>query len=892
MDNNGPMDQQEVIVNFNVQHTEAQRRMQEFQNSAGALEQRLVSTAGALANLFSFNNVQAVAVKSFDMAKSGINDMIKSMTTLQSSSGLTAEAFKGLQGSIRQAATETGNEFGNIGTLAKNLFDQTGLKEGLGEAVLGAQRMAKVFGSSDESFGKLAVKVTQFSGGITTANDMMDSFNKTTGITGTRMDAVLENMSGIADKIRNIAGGGASFGSTMKKNTEFTALMAAKFTEMGGNSQEFMNIQDSVLDPKKWSEISRQLPGMAKFLPQMIEAFSSGDVDKYAKFFQQKDTHEMGKNMGVIQKAASGFAFTTADIGKDLDFGKLKQDGLGAGTVLERSAKQIKDLGTQGAIFFTNIAASIMTWLGPIIETVSGWLSSLNAFLATSQGHFMSMTIGVMLAATAALSALLVFKRFFGFLISDSGKAGKAVGDGIGKGVEAASTGIASGIGNIVTVLSKNALQLLAIGAGFMMAGAGMWMLAEGIATIAKLDFMAAAGGLLILAAGLTVFLVAAAIMAGPWGWIAIGFLAAFGAALLLFGLAALSIGAGIKFASEGIEKIAMMGPKLASLNNIDFSGIRKLGTELNKFSSGAQGVYVKPKSLDSMVGMVGILVSLSESMDKIISAGRLAAGNGPKIDAAIAVITDSLSPAIKKVNKALSGIFFDTTISEAIGKSFTIVIDTFNNMPEAIFKMASFGNMLADGSIMASVDKGIKAIFGTGKSGDFGVFTLIESNVNRLSISNSKLEALKQTFDILDGIIPKMISMAALGNMMKNDSGMSGIRMFSKGLSTFLFETNAAANQLTDSNYSKIMHLPEMMDTIRNSLNTSLTIETKGSAEVAIQEHNSATSVHYSKVEKVLGEILTAVKGIAIPGPAKNPVGNAGQWHPSSMFSEESETF
>ena len=781
----------DILVN-NAQARKAflamQEDMNETEHSMGALEKAAVGAGSSIAEVFKAGVLQTAFIEVWNKATDGIGKMIESLRTLRSSSGMLDKDFTALQDSIRQAAAETGSEFGSIATKAKNLFDQTGLQQGLPQAVVDAERMNKVFGSSEESFGKLAAKFTQFSGGISNADDLMGAFNKTTGITGTRMDAVLEHMSGIADKLRNIAGGGSSFGTSMKANTEFTAKMVSKFTELGGSSQAFMDIQEAILDPKKWNDIGQKMPGLSKNFVAMQDAMVKGDVDSFARLLKDgaKDTANMGANMSALAKSTAGMDFTSAEILAKIDWRSLKSQGGEAGDVLARSAKQIRSLGEQVGIFFTNLAAAIMPVLGPIIEGISTAFSYLNAFLASSQGAMMTTIVTFGMVGVGVMAIIKLFKYFFSTVTEGAGQATEAVGKGLGKGIESASTGIANAISNMVNILAKSAVQMLMIGAAFVLLGGGMWLLAEGFAVMAGIGWMDIAKGIVVFGIAMTGLVLAATFMgamaANPAVWLGVALMATLAGVFLLFGLGAMAMGKGIQAAADGMNLIGDAAPKLAKLKDIDLSGISKLGEEIRKFGSNTAGMAVNSNVFDSIRMMVDILGRMGDSMAEVIVAGKMAAANPGAIQASVDIVTTQLAGAVVSLNDKLVHFLGNTTISKNVQDSLNFMVNLFNMLPEAMINMAVLGNVLASngGAMKASLDTGVDFMIDTLKN---VMNKLYKAFVGELLSADVALTAgvrdsLGFVIKLMSDFSSAFIDIAVMGSMMGSKMG-NGATMF-----------------------------------------------------------------------------------------------------------------
>lgn len=782
---------EEVLIQLSMEYSQVERataalkkQMLAIHGEMGAVEEAINSFGSSFAKVMGNKTIplQLAFAETWRKSIDGVNGMIEAMRTLASSSGLAVDQFSSLNDSIRQAATETGGKFEDIATGAKNLFEATGLKAGLSEAVLDAERMNKVFGSTRESFGKLAARFTQFSEGAGNANDLMKAFSNVTGIVGARLDAVLDHMTEISKKLRNIAGGGKDFASSMKANTEFTAKMAAKFAEMGGDPQAFMDIQSAILDPNKWDEIGQKMPGMAKYFVQMQDSMVKGDIDSFAKFLKlgAQDTAAMGKNMSVLARSAVGMDFTSVELLSKMNWKSLKTDGMAAGSVLERSAKQIRALGEQVGIFFTNLAAAIMPVVGPIIEMISTGFSYLNSFLASMQGTAMSVFVTLGMVGIGVLTIWKLWKRFVMMAPKELETVGEAVGNTLGKTVEKASTGIANGLSNFVTILAKNAVQLLAVGAGFMLMGAGLWMVAEAIATVGKLSLSDVAVGLLGLGAAVLIFSVAAmalgAVAMTPMFWMGILAITSIGIALNIFGEAVLAMGTGMKAASEGIKEIVSFAPGLAVLATIDLTGLTRLGMAMKDFNANTSGVTIGNGVLDSIRGLVDVVSKLGTSMVDIVVAGDLATKYGPQIKAAVGVVTDHLADAVTVLNDKLVHFFGNTTISDNVQKSLKFVVELFNSIPEMMIQMVSLGTVMASdsGQMKAAMTAGITYAVGSISTALKFLDEELQSGMNK-DLTESVRASMETVTKTLTAFATGYQDIAVFGAMLDRTIGQDG---------------------------------------------------------------------------------------------------------------------
>ncbi len=413
-----PIMQEDVLVNFMVGDEKvvgmAKRLAENIQGVRSAAEQlsnghHFMRIAGEAMNLGKvLESVQFAKI--LGDASSATNDMMKNMKAIGVSANMTGKQFAELNAGIIDAAVQTGAEFGNIAASAKDLYGSTGLKEGLGQSVLDAERLGMIFDTSAGSFAKLTASMLQFGDGTVDANDVMKSFDKVTGITGKRMDDLLESITDISKTMRNAIGSGKQFGDSMKAITTYTAQISSKFTEMGGSGAALNELMAGVMDPNKWSDISAKMPGMAGHLYEMQQAMAAGNMDAFNAAMQQgaRDTASMGANMPAIARAASGIDFTSVEILGKIDFKKITSDAEGSGDVLKRFSALSQELSMRWAQFSNTLSKNLMPVLNIVIGGLSTYLDGSTRRWTASARWVVSSSHGVSssLASWSAFWAL------------------------------------------------------------------------------------------------------------------------------------------------------------------------------------------------------------------------------------------------------------------------------------------------------------------------------------------------------------------------------------------------------------------------------------------------------------------------------------------------------
>jgi hypothetical protein len=803
------------------------------------------------------------------------NAVMKSMTSIRSSAGLTNEEFDNLNTSISLAAAATGENMGVVADNARNLFAATGLSKDLGNAVIDSERMSKVFGISAESAGKLTARMIQFGDGIITADTVMKSFDRTTGLTGSRMEDMLDHLNDMAKTLRNIVGGGDQFAKAMKGTIEFTTKMGAEFTKMGGSADDFKDIQKAILDPHKWNDIASKMPGMAGNLVQMQEAMAAGDTERFTKLLQQgaRDTVSMGSGMSVIARSASGIDFSSAEMLTKIDFKAMTAGMTATESVMKRNAEQIRDLSTAWGQFTTNISAAFMRVFGPAIDLVSMGLAKLNSVLAGSHGWFLDLTIVIAVVVGSLFALWVAFKKGVELVAEATAKAATVVGQGLGDALAAFAKGAA-----------EAALPLMGIGAALLLAGVGFYFIGMAIQAIGNVDY-----GKIFLGIGMFIVvlgaLVALAFLLGssPLGWIAIGMLAALAGVMLIFGAAAMLFGMGIKAAGEGFDTIVNAGAKLGALKDMDFSGLKRLGEAMQAFSNMEAIGKIDDNVIKSMKGLIEVVKLVGDSLGNIITAGQMALKHGGDMRRIFSVLfgpAGIMVSAITSISDNLVGFWGNKTIPDNVLKSMTGVIDVLNSFTKGFADMVVMGMMLKDAAVKNAAVEGIS--FATDQ-----IILMVETISKKLSFRNiatNVQESIKTVFEMMNAFVKGFTDIAVIG-IMVGDDWTSGIGLkFRTGME---FMANELVRTLTylDSKlhnwYGNETIAKNVQDSILFILNlgknsTDALIEMAALGSVM----NSGMSADLKNYSTGLGVFLTDMMKVANGVDAKglNKLGTIGE--------------
>jgi hypothetical protein len=721
----------------------------------------------------------------------GTNELMKSMMSIRSSAGMTQAEFKGLTDGIMQATAEGSEGIGKIAQEAQQVFDTTGLKKGIGDVVVDATKMSRVFGVSSEAFSSMTAQSMQFSEGAMSANDMMKQFDNTVGLTGHRMEILLDSIKDVGKSLRNMVGGGKDFAKAMQATTQYSGQMLGKFTELGGSADAFNDIQKAILDPKKWSELGQKMPGMAGNFTQMQKALGSGDMDTFSKLLQDgaKKTAEMGAGMNQIARSASGMDFTSAEILAKMDWKKIQSESAGAGSVSERSAKALASLGDQAAKFWNNISVALMRVIMPVMEILSSVMGWINSLMAASQGW--GMTFGVVAAGIviAIFGIVFALKMAQNATIGIAKAVGEGLGKGIGKGAEAAFEGISNGVNKLASTGMKAVVPLLAIGLGLLMVAGAVWIIAKAFQTFAEVGnaIWPILGMLMVGLAGLVVAM-----------WL----LYPVTPVLLAFGGAMLMVGAGVALAAVGFSIFANSMKTFNEGVGGFIKGMSEIAN-INGASILANAYMISMAIGVLLLGIAPFLVPiigqyLMATMMGVAAAFALlgSAGVGAKmLSEAINEITSSAGAIEALGSKDFSGL---DNLGKALGKMFDGVskggklddIASFSQNTKAIFGIIKdlskdLEDIVKVGGVLGKHTASVQLVFKTLFDPSTGILVTtmigLAESLNGGWFKSSKavdegvLKSMTGVIDVLKGFVENFSSFAAVGEMISKGKGEIG---------------------------------------------------------------------------------------------------------------------
>lgn len=350
-----------------------------------------------------------------------------------------------------------------------------------------------------------------------------------------------------------------------------------------------------------------------------------------------------------------------------------------------------------------SLAISISDLLTPVLRDVVGhvqefvtWLNSLDegtkkkivtiGLLVAAVGPVLMVIGGVVSAIGTLVSAGGRLITLFGGI---GGKIGGFIGNltklggatsgassalgGLGSAASSASAPAASA-GKAIGTLSQNALGFIALGAGILLASAGLSMMAKAAIELGKAGAPAAiamgamVAVLALLAAGAAAL--GPALSAGAVG------LVAFGAAVTLVGIGILAASAGLSMLADHLPTIAEYGGAAAvaigqlalgigAFGLASFAaaaGAAALGVGLLAFAAGAAaatlgGAAFTVAILALTVAVLAITVAVTAFAAALVLLAAGIEGVGAAVLAATTMIVDAFKVAGDAAKKALEGI-------------------------------------------------------------------------------------------------------------------------------------------------------------------------------------------------------------------------------------------
>ena len=390
------------------------------------------------------------------------------------------------------------------------------------------------------------------------------------------------NLDKIGDAVKEMSIRVIDGSNTTKEGFELIGLnadeMASKFAK-GGDSAK--------------SAFDEVIAGLASMNDPLAQ--NTAGVDLFGTMWE-----DLGPEVVTSLSTVNDSISTTADTMNELK--NVKYDDV---------SSQFAQLGRT---IQTNIVAPLGEQFLPVLSSVVNGVSSVVAKFGelspTSQKVI--LVIGGIIAVAGPL--LILFGKLASSISSIGGLFGKAstsIG-GLATSAGSASAPVASA-GNAVGVLTKNALGFIALGAGILLASAGIALLAQSAIELGKAGPQASIA-LVALIGAITLFAVGASALAPALTAGAVG--------LIAFGGAVTLVGAGVLLASAGMTLLATQLPTISEYGLSASINILALGVAMTVFSTGAllAGTGISVLS----IGLVALSVALLA-----VGAGALVASAG-----------------------------------------------------------------------------------------------------------------------------------------------------------------------------------------------------------------------------------------------------------------------
>ena len=289
--------------------------------------------------------------------------------------------------------------------------------------------------------------------------------------------------------------------------------------------------------------------------------------------------------------------------------------------------KEVKydDVASQFAGLGRTIQMDVVAPLGesllPVLSSVVGGVSNVVAKFGelSPTAQKVILTVGGIIAVAGPL--LILFGKLASSISSIGGLFGKASGSIGGFAQSAGSaTAPASSAGGAIGALAKNALGFIALGAGILLASAGLSLLAKSAIELANAGAPAVVA-LVSMVGAIALFAVGAAALAPALTAGAVG-LVAFGGAVAL-------VGAGVLLASSGITLLATQLPTISEYGLSASVNILALGGALVVFGAGALTASVGALPLSVALVALGVALVACGASALVASAGILAMSAG-----------------------------------------------------------------------------------------------------------------------------------------------------------------------------------------------------------------------------------------------------------------------
>lgn len=589
-----------------------------FSSAIGSAGRKLSSigtkmTVGITAGLTGAAVASTAAWKEVDAA----------MDTITTKTGASGDALEDMQKRAQKIATTIPISFQEAGDAIGEVNTRFGLT---GDALqdLSAQftKFAELNGT-DVSSSVDAVQASMAAFGLSAsdAGNMLDVLNKAgqdTGVNVVQLASDLKTNAGTLKTFGYNASDAAMLLANLSKNGVDTssAMMGLKkvYQEsietgkpmsaiLGDLTTKLQNSKTATEGAQEAADIfgaraaSSLIPalqdGRLSFdaLGTSIDSFTGSVTDTYNETLDPLD--QMTVNMNMLKQAGADLVNAGAPLISQA-FSELTTTLQTAQPVFQQFLSTFSENGQTIASVIAPMLSTTFQTLGNVVNTLT---TAWNG-LSDSQQQIVLKLAGVALAAGPTLAIGGKAISIMGSVAGAGGKLVSGIGGLIGKlgsigksagsaastlsTVGSAASGAAGPVGSAGTsvgTLAKNAVGLVAAGAGILLAAAGISLLAKSAieianagapAAVAMVALTAAVAGMAIGAAAL-----APALTAGAVG------LVAFGAGVTL-------VGVGILAATSGVALLASQLPNIAQNGDAAAKALTKIGTAMVKTSAGA----------------------------------------------------------------------------------------------------------------------------------------------------------------------------------------------------------------------------------------------------------------------------------------------------------------
>ena len=575
------------------------------------------------------------------------------------------------------------------------------------------------------------------------------------------------------------------------------------------------------------SQVSQAISTISEFISSMdpgtLQVIVDGIVASFIAFKSVKTVNSVVKNLSksfnVLRSAITGHPILTLAViiaGLYTAFMTAYNGNEKFRKAVDKTVKAVTDFAEKVGDMFKGFDPSILI---PIV----GGLTSIVATLKS-----MGKLNGVFNIFKKIPNPFKKFgKNAKGAFDGINSSAGQSKGiieqifSGIGTVIESIANGISTVLQGIGTALSTvaqgfgqaasmaNPSQWLAMGAAFLMIGAGVTFAAAGIYILVQAAIQLANAGtgaqVALLALGIGI-----AVLAGIFALLGPA-LTANAAGILAFGAAVLMVGAGIGIATAGISLLAQQLPTIAEYGVSASVGMLAIGGALLAIGAGALVAGAGLLILGAGLLVAGVAALIAAVGALALGAGLLVLGAGlkvvsaalnsatPFIDAfsdAIAKVVTAISSGLTSILNALAGVI------KEIGKAAQNAGNGFKSLAQGVVMITNtnLADMAASLGAVAVGVGAISAASGGMASAGAGMKSLGQGLVMVStfgSVAMASLDALKTAMTSL----PSTLSTTATAFATFKEqavAGMAGLSAINAPITSFRAQITAIAPALS----------------------------------------------------------------------------------------------